>query len=86
MVVRVRIPLWTRRPKGCPPLNNCRDTLSVKMEYLLLHMDWLIEARLKPCKKQTPHSGLWCNGNTTGFGSVILSSNLGNPTKFQLYE
>ena len=25
--------------------------------------------------------GLWCNGNTTGFGSVISSSNLDSPTK-----
>ena len=25
--------------------------------------------------------GSWCNGNTTGFGSVILGSNPGDPTK-----
>ena len=25
--------------------------------------------------------GLWCNGSTTGFGSVCPSSNLGSPTK-----
>ena len=25
--------------------------------------------------------GSWCNGNTTGFGSVIPSSNLGDPTE-----
>ena len=25
--------------------------------------------------------GLWCNGNTTGFGSVISSSNLDSTTK-----
>ena len=25
--------------------------------------------------------GLWCNGNTTGSGSVISSSNLDSPTK-----
>ena len=25
--------------------------------------------------------GLWCNGSTTDFGSVCLSSNLGSPTK-----
>lgn len=24
--------------------------------------------------------GVWCNGNTADFGSVILSSNLGTPT------
>ena len=24
--------------------------------------------------------GLWCNGNTTVFGAVVLSSNLGSPT------
>ena len=24
--------------------------------------------------------GLWCNGSTTGFGSVCPSSNLGSPT------
>ena len=26
------------------------------------------------------HIGTWCNGNTTGFGSVILGSNPGVPT------
>ena len=25
--------------------------------------------------------GLWCNGSTTGFGSVCPGSNPGNPTK-----
>ena len=28
--------------------------------------------------------GLWCNGSTTGFGSVCPSSNLGSPTIFNL--
>ena len=28
--------------------------------------------------------GLWCNGSTTGFGSVCPSSNLGSPTTIQL--
>ena len=27
--------------------------------------------------------GLWCNGSTTGFGSVCPSSNLGSPTTNQ---
>ena len=27
-----------------------------------------------------PHSGRWCNGNTTGFGSVIPGSNPSRPT------
>ena len=30
-----------------------------------------------------PHSGRWCNGNTTGFGSVIPGSNPSRPTIFR---
>ena len=29
-----------------------------------------------------PIIGLWCNGNTTGFGSVIGGSNPPSPTSF----
>ena len=29
--------------------------------------------------------GLWCNGSTTGFGSVCPSSNLGSPTQSSSY-
>ena len=29
--------------------------------------------------------GLWCNGSTTGFGSVCPSSNLGSPTFFKTF-
>ena len=28
--------------------------------------------------------GLWCNGSTTGFGSVCPGSNPGSPTTIQL--
>ena len=28
--------------------------------------------------------GLWCNGNTTVFGAVVSSSNLGGPTEQKL--
>ena len=27
------------------------------------------------------NTGVWCNGNTTGFGSVIIGSNPITPTK-----
>ena len=27
-------------------------------------------------------NGLWCNGNTTVFGAVVLGSNPGSPTNF----
>ncbi len=32
-------------------------------------------------RNQAPNIGLWCNGNTTDFGSVILGSSPSRPTK-----
>ena len=33
------------------------------------------------CKIKNTNFGLWCNGNTTVFGAVVLGSNPGSPTK-----
>ena len=33
---------------------------------------------------ESPMFGLWCNGSTTGFGSVCPGSNPGSPTTIQL--
>ena len=46
----------------------------------------LTGARATPFKKQTPHFGLWCNGNTSDFGSEIRGSNPRGPTKHSRYE
>ena len=37
-------------------------------------------------RKASKGIGLWCNGSTTGFGSVCPSSNLGSPTSIHLSE
>ena len=34
-----------------------------------------------PLSKESVMIGLWCNGSTTGFGSVCPGSNPGNPTQ-----
>ena len=34
-----------------------------------------------PLSKERVMIGLWCNGSTTGFGSVCPGSNPGNPTQ-----
>ncbi len=49
------------------------------MKYLEVCLQTSIFAPLfnRKCNK----FGLWCNGSTTGFGSVCPSSNLGSPTK-----
>ncbi len=36
---------------------------------------------LQRFSKESMMFGLWCNGSTTGFGSVCPSSNLGSPTQ-----
>lgn len=34
----------------------------------------------------SPNNGIWCNGSTTDFESVSLSSNLGVPANFKIFE
>ena len=50
-----------------------------------MHFSRIFFALTLACFKKSSYFciaiGSWCNGNTTGFGSVILGSNPGDPTK-----
>ena len=40
----------------------------------------------KPGRGSPGNIGVWCNGSTTGFGSVCSSSNLDTPTKALIFS
>ena len=48
------------------------------MQFSLQNRNYIL---LLQCQKRQHKIGLWCNGNTTDSGPVILGSNPGSPTK-----
>ena len=54
-------------------------TLTFKAKYLDVSIQPFIFAPF--FKRKQKKFGLWCNGSTTGFGSVCLGSNPGSPTQ-----
>ena len=52
---------------------------------LLFYYNYLNNLKITYSIKSTSYGfGLWCNGNTADFGSAVLGSSPGSPTKSDL--